>query len=542
MSDLARWHVDIAGPLETWMTVGNAMTAPPTESLGDLTPAGSRIVQMRAIWKSFPGVLANRGIDLDLRAGEIHALLGENGAGKTTLMKILSGSYRADSGMILISGREASLRSPSEAFAAGVGMVHQQFRLVQKLTAAANIHLGWDETPHLLSSRKLSARTREICSRFGVYVDPDSKVWQLSVGEQQRVEILRVLARGARVLILDEPTAVLTPSETAGLFQVMRSLAAGGCALVFISHKLDEVLEVSDRITVLRRGVKVGEHLAGECDQRSLARLMVGQEVFSTPQHREPSGVQTVLQLTNAYALNDRGRPALEEVSLTIRAGEIVGVAGVAGNGQTELAEVLVGLRRLQSGNIRLEGEDITGRSPRGFARLGIGHIPEDRTNTGLVLSASVAQNAVLREYLDPPVSGRFRLRSGEVARVAAEIVHEGNVQTPSLQIPVGNLSGGNQQRLLARREMRLGSRVVIAVHPTRGLDVAATEAVRRSLLEHRNKGSAILLISEDLDEVLALSDRVVVMYENRIVGEFDTASAERQKVGLLMGGHVSEC
>jgi ABC-type uncharacterized transport system ATPase subunit len=541
VSDQARWHVDIARPLETWMTVGKAMTAPLTESLGDATLAGSCIVQMRAIWKSFPGVLANRGIDLDLRVGEVHALLGENGAGKTTLMKILSGSYRADSGALLIAGRKASLRSPSEAFAAGVGMVHQQFRLVQKLTAAANIHLGWDDTPRLVSSGKLSARTREICSRFGVYVDPDAKVWQLSLGEQQRVEILRVLARGVRVLILDEPTAVLTPSETAALFQVMRSLAADGCALVFISHKLDEVLEVSDRITVLRQGRKVGEHLAAETDQRSLARLMVGQDVSPTPRHREPMGAETVLELMGAHALNDRGRPALDDVSLTIRTREIVGVAGVAGNGQTELAEVLVGLRRLQRGSIWLEGHEITGLSPRGFARLGVGHIPEDRGSTGLVLSASVADNAILREYLDPAVGGRFRLRSREVNRVAEEIVEEGSVQTASLHIPVGSLSGGNQQRLLARREIRLGSRVVIAVHPTRGLDIAATGAVRRSLLEHRNKGSGILLISEDLDEVLALSDRVVVMYENRVVGEFGAASAEREKVGLLMGGHVAE-
>jgi ABC-type uncharacterized transport system ATPase subunit len=517
------------------------MIAAARESLSKSTPAGSCLVQMRGIWKTFPGVQANRGVDLDLRVGEVHALLGENGAGKTTLMKILSGLYRPDSGSILIAGQEVSLHSPSDALAVGVGMVHQQFRLVEKLTAAANIHLGWADTPRLVSGDKLSARTSEICSRFGVYVDPDAKVWQLSLGEQQRVEILRALARGARVLILDEPTTVLTPSETAGLFQVMRSLAAAGCALVFISHKLNEVLEVSDRITVLRQGRKVGEHLAANSDPRSLARLMVGQDVSSTPQPRKPTGAETVLELVGAHALSDRGRPALVDVSLTIRAGEILGVAGVAGNGQTELAEVLVGLRKLQCGSIRLDGEEITGRSPRGFAHVGIGHIPEDRAKTGLVLSASVAQNAILREYSDPPIGGRFRLDSHEVARVAGEIVRDGNVQTPSLQVSVGTLSGGNQQRLLTQREMRLGSRVVIAVHPTRGLDVAATEAVRRTLLKHRNKGSGILLVSEDLDEVLALSDRIVVMYENRIVGEFDAASAEREAVGLLMGGHVLE-
>jgi simple sugar transport system ATP-binding protein len=457
---------------------------------------------MQGIWKTFPGVVANKSVDLDLRAGEVHALLGENGAGKTTLMNVLSGLYRPDEGTILLEGKEVHFRSPSQAIAAGVGMVHQHFRLVEKLTVAQNIHLGWDETPRFLSSADLVARTNDICSEYGLHVDPQAKIWQLSVGEQQRVEILRVLARGARVLILDEPTAVLTPSEATELFRVMRSLADSGCALVFISHKLDEVLEVSDRVTVLRRGSRVVTCPTSGCDQRYLAGLMVGEDVIARPQERLRLEGATVLELRGALALSDRGLPALKDVGLSLKAGEIVGVAGVSGNGQSELAQVLTGLRGLQRGTILFEGNDITGQPARRFAGLGIGHIPEDRLGVGLVPEASVAYNAVLREYAAPPISKGFRLD---------------------------------------RREMRIGSRLVVAVHPTRGLDVAATEAVRQTLVEHRNRGCAVLLISEDLDEVLVMSDRVLVMYEGRFVGDFDAGSAERETIGLLMGGGAGE-
>jgi ABC-type uncharacterized transport system ATPase subunit len=479
---------------------------------------GACLAEMRGIWKSFPGVVANRGTCFDLREGEVHALLGENGAGKTTLMNILSGLYRPDAGAILIGGKGVHFRSPSQAIAAGIGMVHQHFRLVDKLTVAANVHLGWADTPFLVSQAGLVSRTEALSHRFGLAVDPRAKIWQLSVGEQQRAEILRVLARGARVLILDEPTAVLTPNEVTELFHVLRGLAAHGHAIVFISHKLGEVLEISDRITVLRGGSNVATCSASECEPRMLARLMVGSEVIRRDSRRTRPEGHVVVELQDLCALGDRGQLALKDVSLSIRSHEIVGIAGVAGNGQAELAEVITGLRRQ-------------------FADSGIGHIPEDRTGSGMAPDASIAENAVLREYRKPPIKKGLRLLRTQVRRVGEQIMREADIRAPSVEIPVGNLSGGNQQRLLARREMRVGSRLVAAVHPTRGLDVAATEAVRQSLLDHRDTGCAVLLISEDLDEVLAVSDRIVVMYEGRMVGEFDAGNADREKIGLLMGG-----
>lgn len=497
----------------------------------------SVLVEMRGIWKRFPGVVANKGVDLELRAGEVHALLGENGAGKTTLMNILSGSYRPEEGVILIGGKQVSFRSPAQAIAAGIGMVHQHFRLVEKMTAAENIHLGWNGTPWRVSAPALAKRAEEICSEFGLYVDPHAKIWQLSTGEQQCVEILRVLARGARVLILDEPTSVLTPNEAAELFRVMRSLTANRRTVVFISHKLDEVLEVSDRVTVLRAGRKVATCLTSECDQRTLARLMIGQDVVFRRHRKERLQGKKILELHNAHAINDRGLPALVDVNVTLREGEILGVAGVAGNGQRELAEVLTGLRSLQKGAVILDGVDLTRASPISFASAGVGHIPEDRIGMGLVPSASVTHNAILREYREPPICRGFRLDNQEATRFAGVLVEEADVRVPNVRVPVRHLSGGNQQRLLARREGRIASRLLIAVHPTRGLDVAATEEVRRILMGHRNGGSGVLLISEDLDEVLIMSDRIVVMCEGRMVGEFDGANANREEIGLLMGG-----
>ncbi len=499
--------------------------------------AGNVLVEMRGIWKRFPGVIANKGVDLELRAGEVHALLGENGAGKTTLMNILSGSLRPDDGLILLDGHPVSFRSPAQAIAAGIGMVHQHFRLVEKLTVAENIHLGWSETPWDASAATLARRTEEICARFGLYVDPGAKIWQLSTGEQQRVEILRVLARGARVLILDEPTAVLTPNETAELFTVIRRLAAEGRTIVFISHKLDEVLEVSDRVTCLRGGRNVDTALTCDCTPQILAQKMIGQDVVFREHRRVKMAGKPVLELRGAYALNDRELPALIDVSLTLHEGEILGIAGVAGNGQTELAEVLTGLRRLQKGRIVLDGVELTGASPTEYVRAGLGHIPEDRLGTGLVRQASVVHNAILREYRDPPLTRGLRLDKRAASAFTRRLVEQADVRLASIRVPVHTLSGGNQQRLLAGRETRVASRVLIAVHPTRGLDVGATNEVRRVLVEHRNAGSAVLLISEDLDELLAVSDRIAVMYEGRIVGEFDADHAERATIGLLMGG-----
>jgi simple sugar transport system ATP-binding protein len=486
-------------------------------------------------------VVANKGLDLELRVGEVHALLGENGAGKTTLMNILAGIYRADEGEIWIGGEQVEIRSPVHAINLGVGMVHQHFRLVDDLTVAENVHLGWKETPWHISRNKLGSRLEAITAELKYQMDPNAQIWQLSVGEQQRVEILKVLARGARVLILDEPTAVLTPNEVRDLFRAVRAMADQGRTVVFISHKLDEVLEVSDRVSVLRGGERVALKPTSECEHRMLARLMVGEDVvFRSPEKMGEPGAP-ILEVKGISALNDRRLPALREVDLKVKQGEILGIAGVAGNGQRELAEVLTGLRPIEQGAILIEGEEKTGRSPLEFARAGVGHIPEDRVGKGLFLILSVTHNAILRKYREPPIRNGIRLLKEAAARFAEGLVERADVRLPHVGVPVRNLSGGNQQKLLTRREIEIASRLLVAVHPTRGLDVAATEDVRHALVEHRNNGNAVLLISEDLDEILLLSDRIAVMFDGRIVGLFDIGDAIREDIGLLMGGKALE-
>ncbi len=495
-------------------------------------------VEAREITKAFDGVLALDAVDLDLAAGEVHALLGENGAGKTTLSNILAGIYRADAGTVRVSGVEHNFRSPANAIAAGIGMVHQHFRLIETATVAENVHLGWGETPRWVSHRGLVARTRNAIAAFGLQVDPEARIWQLSVGEQQRVEILRTLVRGARVLILDEPTAVLTAQEAKELFAVMRTLVAEGRTVVFISHKLNEVLEVSDRITVLRNGRRVTTRDAEGATARELARLMTGEERELEVGFRRPDHGTPVLELTGVSATGSRGLVSLRDVSLQVHAGEIVGVAGVSGNGQTELAEVITGLRPVDAGRVRVAGEDITGEAPRRFIDAGLGHIPEDRVGVGLVRSAPVRDNAVLRQYRQHDLSGRVALRRGPIAEFARRLVASARVQTRGIGSPVGHLSGGNQQRLIAGREASVARHAFIASQPTRGLDVNATQDVRASLLERRDAGCAVLLISDDLDEILMLSDRIAVMYEGKILRVFERTDADRERIGLLMGGH----
>jgi len=495
-------------------------------------------VQMRRIWKRFPGVVANQGVDLDLLPGEVHALLGENGAGKTTLMRVLAGFYKQDEGEIVMGGRRLSLGSPADAIEHGIGMVHQNFRLVDTLTVAENIHLGWKETPAVVSAASLAARTTAICDEFGLNVDPQAKIWQLSTGEQQRVEILRVLSRGVKVLILDEPTSVLAPQEARDLFRVLREIAGGGRIVVFISHKLEEVLQVSDRITVLREGRIVGSRLTKDCDLRSLARLMVGDLVATHSRSKsEKARGEKVLELKAVKARNDRDLPALKEVTLEVRAGEIVGIAGVAGNGQTELAEVVTGLRRVDRGAIIVGQTELTNRAPSRFAAAGVGHIPEDRLGVGLAGNETILSNAILREYKGPPITRRGFLSKSAAKRFARGLVATAGVRVPTVELPIRMLSGGNLQRLLARRETRIASRLLVAVHPTRGLDIGATEELHRLLYEHRARGGSVLLISEDLDELLEVADRIAVMYEGRIKGEFDNRDADRETIGLLMGG-----
>lgn len=502
------------------------------------TTSSLKVVEMNNIWKFFPGVIANKGIDVEFFSGEIHALLGENGAGKTTLMNILSGLYRPDKGTISIQGKETVFNSPSQAISAGIGMIHQNFRLVEKFTAAENILLGLKDSKWNISPSQLVKQVEQICDHYGLYVDPRAKIWQLSTGEQQRVEILKALSRGGQVLILDEPTAVLTPIEVDGLFKVLRNLALQGHTIIIITHKLNEIMDITDKVTVLRAGTKIETRFTNTCNCSLLAKLMIGHEIVLTKQRKKIDDGKLVLQLQNINLNNDRGLPALKDVDLEIREGEILGVAGVAGNGQKELAEVVSGIQFPEDGKILIDGIDVTGFPVSKFAKIGIGHIPQDRNAEGLVLGESVMHNAILRVYNRPPISRRgLRINSHLAKEYAKRIISEGDVRVPNISVTIRKLSGGNQQRLIVRREVDIATRLLIAAHPTRGLDVASTNDVQGALIEYRNSGKAVLLISEDLEEILALSDRIVVMYKGRIAGRFSGPIFNREEIGLAMGG-----
>ena len=504
--------------------------------------AGGVVVELVGITKTFPGLIANDAVDLDLRAGEIHALLGENGAGKSTLMNVLTGIYQPEGGRIMLDGRPVRFTSPTQAIEAGIGMVHQHFKLIRAFTVAENIHLGWKDTPFRTSAALLEGRTRTLAERFGLQVRPEARVEDLSAGEQQRVEILKVLARGARVLILDEPTAVLTPGEAAALVRALREFVAQGYAVIFISHKLDEVLEVADRITVLRGGKKVATLPASGCDQPKLAALMVGREIAARPRTsaagRRAMG-PIVLQLAGVSALDDRGHQALTDVDLAIHAGEIVGVAGVAGNGQREMSEVLTGLRAVTEGQVRIGGKDMYRPDPALFLKAGIGHVPEDRLRSGLAPTMAVGDNAVMREYDRPPVAAGNLFRPGAARALARRIVDDAKVLVPNMRAPVRNLSGGNQQRLVARREMRISDNALVAVYPTRGLDIGAIDTMLRYITEMRDRGCGVLLVSEELEELLTIADRVAVLFQGRIMGVFAAGDAEPERIGLMMGGRA---
>lgn len=493
-------------------------------------------VEVHNVVKSFGGIKALHHVNLNLYEGEVHALLGENGAGKTTLSNILCGLYRSDAGSIVVGGIERHFQNPAQAIEAGIGMVHQHFKLVKSMSVAENLHLGSPETPSVVSSKALVASAQQMMNEVGLSVDPTAKIWQLSVGEQQRVEIVRVLARGTRVLILDEPTAVLTAAESVELFAVMRRLVAGGRTVVFISHKLNEVLQVSDRITVLRGGKHVITRDAKYATAHELARLMTGEEMGIEVQDREVTG-DPVLQLRAVSARNSRGVVALHDVDLTVRGGEIMGIAGVSGNGQTELAEVVTGMRPSESGTITIMGVDVSKASTRHIANLGVGHIPEDRIGVGMVAASSVKDNAILRHYRTAGLSSKQFLRRDRILEFAKDIVKTGRVQTRSLQTPASQLSGGNQQRLVARRESLVAQRLLVAAHPTRGLDVLAAKQVQLAIVERRDAGCAVVMISDDLDEIMMVADRIAVMYEGRVMGVFNQSEFDRERIGLLMGG-----
>jgi general nucleoside transport system ATP-binding protein len=496
-------------------------------------------LELRGITKRFPGVVANEGVDLVVQSGEIHALLGENGAGKTTLMNVLYGLYRPDEGEILIDDVPVTFDDPGDAIAAGIGMVHQHFMLVPVFTVTENVMLGVESVRGPIQMLDRSAARRRILAiseRHGLRVDPDALVEDLPVGVRQRVEIIKTLYRRSDVLILDEPSAVLTPQETEELFAVMRSLVAEGTSIIFITHKLNEVLEVADRISVLRRGKVVGTTTPAETDKEQLAAMMVGRAVELTVTKGPAKPAHAVLEIRGLVVRDERGHPAVDNLGLEVRAGEIVAIAGVQGNGQTELAEAITGLRPVDSGEILLEGEPIP-TTPRGVYAAGVAHIPEDRIEEGLVPGFNVAENLVLTGYWREPYSTGLSLARERIADDASTRISEYDIRTPSAFNDIGNLSGGNQQKVIVAREFSRPVKLLVAVQPTRGLDVGSIEYIHTRIVEQRDEGVAVLIVSTELDEVVALGDRIAVMYQGRIVAVLDPAEATFERLGLLMGG-----
>jgi general nucleoside transport system ATP-binding protein len=498
-------------------------------------------VALRGITKRFPAIVANEGVEFEAARGEVHALLGENGAGKTTLSNILTGLYRPDEGRIELFGRPVEFHSPRDAIDAGVAMVHQHFRLVEPFTVAENVVLGDQRgigRSFVLHPRGIEDRVAELSRRYGLAVDPHARIWQLSVGEQQRVEILKALYQDARILILDEPTAVLTPQEADALFETIRAMAADGRTIIFISHKLHEVKAVADRVTVLRRGKSVATTTMADATPRSLAALMVGREIdIERPADEGRAPGDVVLELDRLSADGDRATPALQDVSLTVCGGEILGIAGVAGNGQRELAETIAGIRPATGGRIRVLGRPLRTGEPRSAISRGVAYIPEDRLGTVVAPGLSVASNVVLKAYRRPDISRGPFLRFGRIRELAHRIIELYDVRTPSAEVPAWQLSGGNLQKLVLGREFSSNPALLIAASPTRGLDVAAIASVHSYLREAAASGVAVLLLSEDLDEILVLADRVAVMYEGRIAGERDVSIATVEELGLLMAG-----
>jgi general nucleoside transport system ATP-binding protein len=495
-------------------------------------------LEMRRISKRFPGVLANDEVDFDVKSGEVHALLGENGAGKSTLMKILYGMYRPDEGEILLNGKPVTIASPTDAINLGIGMIHQHFMLVQSLTVAENVALGLPSSRGPLTDLdRVSKRILELAKIYGLKIDPDAYVWQLSVGQQQRVEIIKALYRGAALLILDEPTAVLTPQEVDEFFTIMRQMVKDGHALIFISHKLHEVVEISNRVTVLRDGRKIGTRPTSEITKQILANWMVGREVGFAPDRGTTKLGECRLQLDQVSCGSDRGTPGLRGVSLEVCSGEILGVAGVSGNGQRELAESITGLRKITSGRAILEGEDVTSFAPGDLTDRMLSYIPEERMRDGMIKDFTVAENMILREHHKQPFSSAGFLNLRDISNHTDKLITKFHVKTPSRDTLAKNLSGGNIQKVVLARELSRSPRVILAAQPTRGLDIGATEYVREQLLEQRRQGAAIMLISEDLDEILALSDRIAVIYEGQIMDIVPRESATPEKLGLLMAG-----
>ena len=495
-------------------------------------------MEMLGITKRFPGVLANDNIDFDVKGSEVHALLGENGAGKSTLMKILYGLYHQDSGEIHINNELVKISSPNDAINLGIGMIHQHFMLVETLTVAENVALGLKSSRGSLTDLEaVSNRILDLADTYGLRIDPDAYIWQLSVGQQQRVEIIKALYRGAALLVLDEPTAVLTPQEVDELFVIMNQMVKDGYGLIFISHKLHEVVEISHRVTVLRNGQMIGTRPTTEVTKSDLAKWMVGHDIeFITSTDKIDVG-ECRLKLEGVSCGSDRGIDGLNNVDLELCSGEILGVAGVSGNGQRELAEVISGLRSPKKGKVILEGEDITNLNPGAITERMLSYIPEERMRDGMIQNFSVAENLILREHKQPKFSSNGFLKLKQISEHSRQLIDQFQVKTPSQKTMAKSLSGGNIQKIVLARELSRSPRTIIAAQPTRGLDIGAAEYVREQLITQRNNGTAVMLISEDLDEIFALSDRIAVIYEGKIMDILPRKEANREKVGLLMAG-----
>ena len=506
--------------------------------MSDAAHSDSLAVELRHVDKSFYGVLANADVDFELRRGEVHALLGENGAGKSTLCSIIAGLYRPDSGEMHLEGELAHFKSPKDALAAGVGMVYQHFRLVANLTVAENLALGNPDVALRLSMGELEEEARELGERYEFPVDPSARIWQLSVGQQQRVEILKLLYRNAKILILDEPTAVLTPQEGDALFRTMRLMVDEGRSVIFVSHKLQEVKQVSDRVTVLREGRVVGGADTADAEPRDLARMMVGKDLELPSRSPNETMGEVRLSITDLYVEDDRGLDAVQGIQLDVRAGEVVGIAGVSGNGQRELAYGVVGLRKPKSGKVVLDGEDVTNASVLNKIRRGIAYVPQSRLGMGLAPGLTTEDNLALKQYRERPYSRGPWLSTKAIDERGSALIEDFDIRGARRGLPIKLLSGGNLQKALIAREVTQDHQVLIARSPTRGLDVGATASVRDQILAERDRGIAVLLISEDLDELLALSDRLLVIYEGRIVGEMPATEATPGRLGLLMSGH----
>lgn len=494
-------------------------------------------MKMVNIVKNFPGVLANDHINFDVKKGEIHALLGENGAGKTTLMNILYGLYQPDEGEIFIGGEKVSLTSPREVINLGIGMVHQHFMLVPTLLVTENVIIGLKELDFLLDLGKVEKEIEKISERYGLKVDPRAKIWQLSVGEQQRVEIIKMLYRDAKIMILDEPTSVLTPQESENLFEILKKMTDEGKTIVFITHKLGEVMSVSSKVTVLRKGKVVSTLPTNQTSKKELAKMMIGREVLFRLEKKSVEKGEIVLETKNIKALSDKGILALKGVSFNVCKSEILGIAGVAGNGQRELAEVITGLRKSIGGKIFINNNNVTNLNPNQIISEGVSHIPEDRIRMGLVSNLNLADNLILKNYDKKPFSNRFFINESYVNSHTDELIEKFDIDTPNRYIPVKLLSGGNLQKLLLAREISEKPNLIVAIHPTRGLDIGATEFIQNLILKQREEGAAILLISEDLEEIISLSDRIAVIYEGKIRGIVKSDEAKLENIGLMMAG-----